>query len=613
MQWESCRLENGMQLLAGQDEGASGFCLGFYFPRGSAGEPDDRHGVCCLWMEMLLEKLNEGLKEPVWQGRVDWDYTAFTAAKGEAVQLAEVFFRCLSSSEWSQKELDTARNRVKQYKKQAPPENFRELMATEYWRESVYSRPVCAAEEELASLSLKHIQKWSQWIAGAAPLCVLTGQIAPGELRALEDFMETQKKAEGSEREKKIKKRTPREFAQRQNLAGWIMDTACEPAQALVSFDIPSPSDLFAAAGFCRLLNAAKTPEVARILKQELEDLEGFSCTLESHTEASRLLLSFCAPSEKLVSGLRRCFSSISSLKEGMGQAELADLMQVLACGRSSLWKNVQEVNLHMGRYACVDPEGCGEFIRQQGMLPPEKILKAAEEIFRAENMTIAVCCHPGVVKRKKLQKVMMEARILLQSPQAGEEEALEVRRKMLRQFIRDCQAETDAILAGAERPVYSLWKKYQSYIRLRHAQDSHYSFEGVQEFLLGHGYSKDDVKRLKKRKNREKPEGKNKKEENQEDWQRIEGWFFQDTVDLIEALTAGEPWQGAAAAAVKRSNLWMRYQSRTERGLDAVKAVLNGKSADLTRIQAYLERKKAGKNEGNSHTDGNAGRVGEK
>lgn len=608
MQWESYQLKNGVQIFVSRNGDALHSCLGFYFSRGSAAE--DKRGLCCLWAEMLRAKLNKAATDSVWNGWPDWDYTAFTVneCSPEAVS---VFFECLASPNWTEKELAQAKEQAACPKESKKGWSFQKQMAEEYWRGSIYGTPVQATAQELEGISLKQISKWHQTMMESGNLdCVLTGRISEKQIEAVQTQASALKEYKS---EKKKKKAPPKDFGCRNTQAVWITDVESDPAQALVSFDIPCKRSLLPALAFCLLLDAGQDAPVSWLMKDMLSDIQGLSCYLERHEAASRLVLSFSLPSEELVGALRKCFSAFSYLKQGLKTEEAADLLEFWAQVRREFCKDAQKVNLYMGRYYCIAEEECRAFVNRQQILSAQEFREAAGKIFQPENMAVAISCQPGIVKRKKLQKVVMEARILLQGPEASPEESAEVRKKLLRQFIRDCQAETDSILSGeSSRSAHQLWRKFQCYIRLRKAGDSHYSFDGVQEFLLGHGYSKDDVKRLKKRKDREKSESEGRKEDSQEDWQRIENWFFQDTIDLIKALATGEPWQGATAAAVKRSNLCMRYKGRPERGLDAVKAMSNGETADFTRIQKYLEAKNARKNDVEPHADGNAERNGE-
>lgn len=608
MQWESYQLKNGVQIFASKNGDAQQACLGFYFARGSASE--EKRGLCSLWAEMLQEKLNKISGGSAWKSWPDWDDTTFTI-NTSSPEAASVFFRCLVSPDWTEEDLAQAKKLAASPKGSKKGRSFSEQMAGEYWRGSVYAVPVQASAQELEAISLKQITKWHQALVESGFACVLTGRITADQLRTLQTQAAALKECKS---EKKKKKVLPKEFGCRNLQSVWITDLESGPAQAMISFDIPSKKGILPALAFCLLLDAGEGAPVSWLLKDNFSEIQGIRCHLEQHEAASRLVLSFSLPSEELVGALRKCFLAFSYLKQGLKTEEAAELLEFWAQERRKFWKDSQKVNLHMGRYYCIAEEECRAFVNHASTLSAEGLREAAGSIFQPENMTVAIACQPGLVKRKKLQKVLLEARVLLQGPEAHPEESAEVRKKILRQFIRDCQAETDAILSGeTSRSAHQLWRKFQCYIRLRKAGDSHYSFDGVQEFLLGHGYSKEDVKRLKKRKDREKSENKGKKADSQEDWQRIEDWFFQDTVELIRALETGEPWQGAPAAAVKRSNLCMRYRGRTERGLDAVKAMLDGKTADLTRIQSYLETKKAGKNDAETHTDDTLGRTGDK
>lgn len=608
MQWEGYQLKNGVQVFASRNGDALCSCLGFYFSRGSAVE--DKRGLCCLWAEMLRAKLNQIAAGAVWTGWPDWDYTAFTA-NDCSLKAISAFFQCFISPNWTEEELARAKTQIASPKSPKKDRSFQEQMTSEYWRGSVYAVPVQASAQDLEGLSLKQVSKWHQGMVESGNLaCVLTGRITEEQIQAVQMQASALKECKS---EKKKKKVLPKEFGCRNVQAARITDLESGSAEAMISFDIPSKSSFLPALAFCLLLDAGGRAPVSWLLKDTLAAVQGIHCYLEKHEAASRLVLTVSLPSEELVGALRKCFSAFSYLKQGLKTEEAVELLEFWAQVRREFCKDAQKVNLHMGRYYCIAEEECKASINRQTPSSQE-IREAAAQIFQPENMSVAISCQPGIVKRKKLQKVIMEARILLQGPEASPEESAEVRKKLLRQFIRDCQAETDSILSGeASRSTHQLWRKFQCYIRLRKAADSHYSFDGVQEFLLGHGYSKEDVKRLKKRKDREKSEGKGKKEDPQDDWQRIENWFFQDTIELIQALATGEPWQGATAAAVKRSNLCMRYKGRTERGIDAVKAMLDGKETDLTRIQAYLEAKNAGKNDAETHTDGIAERIGEK
>lgn len=608
MQWESYQLKNGVQIFVSKNGDAPQGCLGFYVSHGSATE--EKRGLCSLWAEMMQEKLNKMTEGSSWSSWLDWDYTAFTV-DDSSPKAASAFFRCLVSPDWTERELAQAKKQAANVKCLKKGRSFPEQMAEEYWRGSIYGIPVQASAQELEGISLKQITKWHQALTEGRLACVLTGRITAEQVRTVQTQASALKECKN---DKKKKKALPKEFGNRITQAAWITDLETGAAEAVISFDIPSKKGILPALAFCLLLDAGQDAPVSWLLKDNFSAIQGLRCSLEQHEAASRLVLSFSVPSEELVGALRKCFAAFSYLKQGLKTEEAVELLDFCAQARRKFWKDAKKVNLHMGRYYCVAEEECKAFVNHENTLSAQGLQEAAGSIFQPQNMAAAISCQPGLVKRKKLQKVLMEARVLLQGPEASPEESAEVRKKILRQFIRDCQAEADAILSGGtSRSAHQLWRKFQCYIRLRKAGDSHYSFDGVQEFLLGHGYSKEDVKRLKKRKDREKSEKKGKKAESQEDWQRIEDWFFQDTVELIQALATGEPWQGAPAAAVKRSNLCMRYKGRTERGLDAVKAMLDGKTVDLTRIQSYLETKKAAKNEAETHTDGAAGRIGEK
>ena len=611
MQWESSQLKNGVQILVSKNGEALHSCLGFYFSVGSAAEPEDKRGLCSLWAELLRDKLDQSAGRSGWTVWLDWDYTAFTVNDADPETIS-AFFRCLSSPHWSEEELAHAKEKASCPKGSKKGKDFQKQMAEEYWRGSSYAIPVQASAQELEAVSLKQVTKWHQaMVESVALACVLTGRVTQGQIQAVEDQAAGLKERKS---DKKKKKSAPKEFGCRTAQSVSILDRESDPAETIVSFDILSKKELLPALAFCLVLDAGKKAPVSGALKEALSAIPQLNCGLERHEGASRLVLSFSLPSEELTGALRKCFSALSYLKQRLKTEEAAELLQFLAQMRREFWKDTEKLNQYMGRYYCIAQEECQTFVQHKRTVSAEAMQEAAKEIFQPENMAVAISCQPGLVKRKKLQKILMEARILLQGQEASPEESAEVRRKILRQFIRDCQAEADAILSGeTSRSAHQLWKKFQCYIRLRKTADPHYSFEGVQEFLLGHGYSKEDVKRLKKRKDREKEEKKGKKEEQPEDWQRIEDWFFHETVELIEALASGEPWQGAPAAAVKRSNLCMRYQGRGERGLEAVKAMLNGRSVDLTRIQEYLKAKNAGKNDAENQSDGAAGRVGEK
>ena len=128
---------------------------------------------------------------------------------------------------------------------------------------------------------------------------------------------------------------------------------------------------------------------------------------------------------------------------------------------------------------------------------------------------------------------------------------------------------------------------------------------------MLGHGYSREDVKKLKKRKDREKlEEGFKKQERPEDDMEQMVQWFMQDTASRIRLLLQGTPSAEQAGTAVKRCNRCMRWLGRSERGEDAVRAVLgdaNISIAALTDSLASATNNKATPAEGKSTKEAKA------
>ena len=97
-------------------------------------------------------------------------------------------------------------------------------------------------------------------------------------------------------------------------------------------------------------------------------------------------------------------------------------------------------------------------------------------------------------------------------------------------------------------------------------------------------------MKKLKKWKEKEKKEDSWVRQERPEDdLEQIIRWFQEDTCAMLRCLP---DWEGAAAAAVKRSNLLMKREGKSERGLEAVKVLLQGEAGDLAPLKKWIQQR---------------------
>ncbi len=594
MKWESLVLKNGIQILTAKNSDLQTSCVGFYFGRSCYGDQQQKRTLAVLWANLFQNRLNQSLKNPLWKFETDWDYIAFYAEceSGKIKSLIGDFVQCFQTAVWGSEELARGKKQLAAQLSASQHPDFLQVVHQNYWAGTSYAAPVCGTEEELAAISLKNLQKWQE-AAGEAFLCVLTGALLPEEIKFAQsclnglEFVHT--KSLKDKREK-----IPDGFGNRRNHGGWLVDTGEEKAAVTISFDIAHSQRLLPVSIFASFLSSGLNASLDAALQERLAGIEHLQCRLEKHRLASRLVISCSMRPENLLSDLHKCFAAIAFLKESTNRTQMMDIMQHWTESRKKSWMEPTVLNWNMGTYYCTAQEDCKNLIERKTSVSFEEIQQAAFEIFQPENMTVGILCPLGVVKRKKLQKVLLEGRILLAGPRPQEEDAGAIKKKLLRQFMRDCQAELDRFLAEESKDpasAYQIWKKFQCYVRFRKAEEPHYSFAGVQEFLLGHGYSKEDVKKFKKKKDREKKDENWKKQERPEDdFAQILKWFQEDTIKWISQLAQGPCWQGAEAACVKRCNLWMRYYGAEERGLDAVRKMSPG--VDTTRIQAWLEQK---------------------
>lgn len=594
MKWESLVLKNGIQILLGQNSEVQTSCVGFYFGKSLFCEQREKRTMAVLWANLFQGRLNQGLKTPLWKVETDWDYIAFYAEceSGKMKSLMGDFVQCFQTTIWGNEELARGKKQLAAQLSAAQHPDFLQIIHQNYWAGTCYAAPICGSEENLAAISLKSLQKWQE-SAREAFVCVLTGALLPEEIKFAQSCLGGLETLPVKTVKQK-KKVSPEGFGDRRNHAGWLVDTAEEKAGIVISFDIARSQRLLPVSVFGSFLSFGAKEPLDAVLHERLSGIDHLEYQLEKHRLGSRLAISCSIQPENLLSGLHKCFAAIAFLKESINRTQMMNIMQHWEECREKTWQQPTVLNWNMGTYYCTAEEDCKSFIEKNPSISFEDIQKAAFEIFQPDNMTVGILCPLGAVKRKKLQKVLLEGRILLAGPQPPEEDAGAVKKKILRQFMRDCQAELDRFLAEESKDpssAYQIWKKIQCYVRFRKAEEPHYSFAGVQEFLLGHGYSKEDVKKFKKKKDREKKDENWKKQERPEDdFEQILKWFQEDTVQWISQLAQGPIWQGAEAACVKRSNLWMRYCGAEERGLDAVRKLSPG--TDTTRIQAWLEQK---------------------
>ena len=588
MNWECFQLKNGIQLVTGKNPESAKLCMGFYFPKGAAEGDND---LCALWLTLMLNRL--GQKQQAWSSSIHWDFAAITAKSVEcpAWQLAENFAACLNSPDWSGDEVEKACSEASKKEEiltdRQNPDDFEKYIYDEYWKGSCYSLPLREKMEWDEGFSAGQVQKFQEHLtAGGSFLCVMTGAFSENDVRRVQ---ETLSGLSFSKPKKKTKKSLPEEFGNRKKRAEWIVDTQKESAQVEISFDIPRDIRLLPASVFCSFLGAG--PDAfSQDLQLRVLNVQNLRCRLEKHEAGSRMAISYEAAPENLVASLRQCFASISFLKKGISKEQMMELISFWMEKRQQTWKQPESLNWNMGVYFCTAQEDFEAYIRQKQAPSAEDIQQAAGKIFRPCNLSVGVACQPGSIKRKKLQKVLLEGRILMQEtavPASKEENRESLGKKILHQFIRNCQEELDGFLfEGKETDLsaYQIWKRFQCYVRYRTKKDAHYSFSSVQEFLLGHGYSKDDVKKLKKRKDREKlEEGFQKQERPEDDLEQMVQWFMQDTASRIRRLLEQEkPEPEQAVLAVKCCNWCMRWLGRKERGEEAVCAVIGEPAVSL-------------------------------
>ena len=70
---------------------------------------------------------------------------------------------------------------------------------------------------------------------------------------------------------------------------------------------------------------------------------------------------------------------------------------------------------------------------------------------------------------------------------------------------------------------------------------------------------------------------------------EQIIRWFQEDTCAMLRRLP---DWEGAAAAAVKRSNLLMKREGKSEGGLQAFKVLLPGEAGDLAPLKKWIQQR---------------------
>lgn len=594
MNWECFQLKNGIQLVTGENPECAETCVGFYFPKGAAEGDND---LCALWLTLLVNRLMQ--KPQVWTSSIHWDFAAITAKSTERSgwQLAEDFVSCMCSTDWSREEVEracqeTAKKSATQSGSQKP-DNFQQYIYDEYWKGSCYSLPLSEKTEWDDGFSAGQVRKFQEHLTGGGSfICVLTGSFSQEDVRRVQKALSGMTFTKAG---KKSKKSLPEEFGNRKKRAEWMVDTQETYAQVEISFDIPREIRLLPASVFCSFLGAGPATFSDGVQAYVL-DVQNLHCYLEKHDAGSRMVISYMISPEELVTSLRQCFASLSFLKKGISCEQTKELIQFWMEKRQLIWNQPELLNWNMGVYFCTAQDDFRLYVKEKHPVLVKEIQQAGGKIFRPCNMSVGVACQPGSIKRKKLQKVLLEGRILLQEtaePAPKEEDQESTGKKILHQFIRDCQEELDAFLSeGKETDLsaYQIWKRFQCYVRYRNKKDAHYTFSNVQEFLLGHGYSRDDVKKLKKRKDREKlEEGFKKQERPEDDMEQMVQWFMQDTASRIRFLLQGTPSAEQAGTAVKRCNRCMRWLGRSERGEDAVRAVLGDANISIAALTDSL------------------------
>lgn len=587
MKWDDTRLKNGIRFLTEQNPEETGICAGFFFPAGTADDRPGEKGALLLWTRLMLHQLNQGLAYPVWSAVCRWDRIAFTAG-GDPVQgekLVRSFLECQRSPAWTEQLLTQEKKALSAGTEQERTGSFYPEADGEYWKNSSYQPPMwdAAAGERL---TLETVKKAGARLCGQGNFfCLLCGKLVPGVLEGAKAALES---AVFSEKALKPQPRVlPEEFGKRKKRTEWIQDTAETQARVEISFDVVQELGWYPVQLFWRGLQKEKE-QLA--LPEELKKKGALRDWLELRRAGSRLVIACAVPSDELITALRWCFAVFSKLKKKLQNQAV---MEEWLCSQPVVTGSPENRCSLVGDALCFREKEAVSWLTGTVQVRAEDLSHIAGTLFRPSNLTVSVCANPGMVKRKKLQKVLQEGRILLQSSETGEEEQESLNKKLLHQYIRDCQAELDWILQqekGGGRSAYLLWKKFQCYVRYRRSRDSHYSFEDVQGFLLGHGYSKDDVKKLKKWKDKEKKEDSWVRQERPEDdLEQIIRWFQEDTCAMLRRLP---DWEGAAAAAVKRSNLLMKREGKSERGLEAVKVLLQGEAGDLAPLKKWIQQR---------------------
>lgn len=584
MKWECEKLKNGIQLIIARFPIMEKACIGIYFPKGQMDEPEDRAGVASLWAQSMAVGLNGTSGPNVWQSDVTRDYTGFVAVSDlpQLETLLSRFPNVLRSQSCTQESLEKSNFSIEQGNSENSGSQIEQVLFREYWHGSGYELPACC-NQDASKLTVKQLNKWrDEMVADGPALCILAGDFSTEQLQKARMCLAGWE----CKAAKKKKYKLPDEFGCRKKRTEYLIDIPAETTSVEFSFDVNRSVPKWVAHFWCDWL--AGRGGLESPLHRALDQMS-INSRLETYPAASRLLITYECQAEDLISSLRNCFSCLSRLKES---TELEPLLAQWIAWKKTVPEDPATWMMERVREFWMDGSLEVTLREPKGLLSAQKVRDGARSLFLPQNLMFGAAFPPGVLKRKKLQKVLLEGKVLLQETSLPSENRESVIRKILRYFIHDCQEQVDRILQGEDPDsAYQVWKRIQCYVHYRTQQTPHYAFAGVQEFLLGHGYSKEDVKKLKKKKDKEKKqESWTKHPKPQDDLEQIAIWFKEGTVAMLQQA-AKAPEEERVSVVQKRTNLCARYFGHPERGIEAIRYLAEGNRQILDPIEDALQK----------------------
>lgn len=413
---------NGIAVRSYSQPHLHSFCIGLYVKAGVLYEKPGEGGITHFLEHVLFRNLG-GMPQRELYEKLESMGAAFDACTYKEFLLfsisavsrhfdacADIFTRLLAPLSVSSRDVSAERKRVQnEIREDNPLSSFDYFAKCRVWGDRELSRPILGSITGVAKIGLEQLRDAKEEIFEAQNLCFyVTGRFTEENLSHLCACAGAYGMKNGEDT-RVTTARLPENFMRR-NATVALRDTGDMPS-IYYSFDVDYPKYTMAE---MHLLDDLLFRGTLSRFGLQLSEYHGLVYSHDAYIDQYRnggtLYVKFSVMQSKLYDALKIATDVFRSMKEKIDQNDLVYHLPMYDDNYDMTFDDPEELNWHMAYYNFILDNGLKsiEHIKSlYGAVTPDRLMEISNEIFRPENLVVAIECKKKKLSEERVRKIL--------------------------------------------------------------------------------------------------------------------------------------------------------------------------------------------------------------